>query len=462
MPYSKTVKKHLLQAVLLVATTVLIAGCGASSPSSAPVNLWTWVSGSDVGNQFGTYGTQGTADAANVPGARSSAVSWIDSSGNLWLFGGLGYDSGGTLSRLNDLWRFDGSNWTWVSGSDVVSQAGSYGTIGVAAAANVPGARRYAISWTDTSGNLWLFGGLGYDSGGTSGSLNDLWRFDGTNWTWISGSDVINQAGTYGTKGITNAANLPGARRSSIAWTDSSGNLWLFGGYGRDGGGTMSYLNDLWRFDGRFWTWISGSNVVDQPGSYGTQGAADAANVPGARESSNSWTDANGNLWLFGGYGYNSGGTLSNLNDLWRFDGSNWTWISGSDVGNQFGTYGIRGTADAANVPGVRYGSTSWTDSSGNLWLFGGYGYDSGGTFNFLNDLWRFDGINWTWISGSDVVDQVSTYGTKGTADAANVPGARQSSITWTDSSGNLWLFGGYGYDSGTLSYLNDLWRYEP
>jgi hypothetical protein len=40
-------------------------------------------------NASGVYGTQGTAAASNVPGARYSASSWIDSSGNLWLFGGL-------------------------------------------------------------------------------------------------------------------------------------------------------------------------------------------------------------------------------------------------------------------------------------------------------------------------------------------------------------------------------------
>ena len=31
---------------------------------------------------------------------------------------------------------------------------------------------------------------------------------------------------------------------------------------------------------------------------------------------------------------------------------------------------------------------------------------------------------------------------------SSNVPGARDSSATWIDSSGNLWLFGGNGYDS--------------
>jgi hypothetical protein len=31
------------------------------------------------------------------------------------------------------------------------------------------------------------------------------------------------------------------------------------------------------------------------------------------------------------------------------------------------------------------------------------------------------------------------------------------------DASGNFWLFGGLGMDStGTLGYLNDLWKFEP
>ena len=36
--------------------------------------------------------------------------------------------------------------------------------------------------------------------------------------------------------------------------------------------------------------------------------------------------------------------------------------------------------------------------------------------------------------------------------------------MSWIDASGNLWLFGGDGYDSvGTQDeYLNDLWKYQP
>ena len=48
-------------------------------------------------------------------------------------------------------------------------------------------------------------------------------------WTWVSGSDTINQAGTYGTKGTPAASNIPGGRPRSISWIDLGGNFWLFG-----------------------------------------------------------------------------------------------------------------------------------------------------------------------------------------------------------------------------------------
>ena len=47
-------------------------------------------------------------------------------------------------------------------------EAGIYGTLGVASSSNFPGGRVGAISWADSSGNLWLFGGNGYDSAGTA------------------------------------------------------------------------------------------------------------------------------------------------------------------------------------------------------------------------------------------------------------------------------------------------------
>ena len=348
-------------------------------------------------------------------------------------------------------------SWIWISGSNVVDQVGVYGTKGVPSASSAPGARDAAVSWTDGSGNLWLFGGYGYDSGSAStGCLSDLWKFDGTEWTWISGSNTMNQVGAYGTKGLSNASNVPGGRYGSVSWRDSSGNLWLFGGYGFDTA-SVGYLNDLWKFDGAQWTWVSGSNIVDQKGTYGTKGVTSARNVPGARYAAVSWIDSSGHIWLFGGNG--SAGSIGGLNDLWKFNGAQWTWVSGSSTANQASSYGARGITSANNVPGARYDAISWIDASGNFWLFGGKVASSG---SYLNDLWKFNGAQWTWVSGSNTDSQVGTYGTKDVPDESNVPGARQGAASWIDGLGNLWLFGGYGFDTASSARLNDLWRVMP
>ena len=286
---------------------------------------WTWVSGSSVLGQAGAYGTQGVPSTSNGPGSRTGSVSWIDASGKLWLFGGLGLDSTGTNGNLNDLWKYDPATleWTWASGSHVLGQSGAYGTKGITAPTNVPGARSLAVSWIDTGGRLWLFGGSGVDSAGAAGDLNDLWKFDPATleWTWVSGGNVTKQPGSYGTKGTPASANVPGERESAIAWIDSSGSLWLFGGFGAGSAGSQDDLNDLWKYDPATsqWTWVSGSNTVNQAGAYGTQGTTGSSNIPGARARAVSWIDTGGKLWLFGGSGLDSASTKANLNDLWHY-----------------------------------------------------------------------------------------------------------------------------------------------
>ena len=248
------------------------------------------MSGSDAPNQPGTYGTKGEAASGNVPGSRASSITWTDASGGGWLFGGLGTGAA-NWGYLNDLWKWDGTNWAWMSGSDAPNQFGTYGTKGVAALTNMPGARLGSTSWVGTGGDLWLLGGEGEATAGSGGYLNDLWKWDGTNWAWVSGSDEADQEGTYGAKGVGAPGNVPGARNGSAPWTDASGNLWLFGGYGSSASGWGSF-NDLWKWDGTNWTWVSGSNGEGKTATYGTKGVPAPANVPGARTGSVSWADA--------------------------------------------------------------------------------------------------------------------------------------------------------------------------
>lgn len=204
-----------IASTLLGSIALLASGCGGSSansggggttppPPPSTANEWTWMGGSTTvtganGGQPGVYGMQGVAAAVNVPGSRGySGTSWTDASGNLWLFGGLGFDSTGNQGNLNDLWEFNPATnqWAWVSGSSVLGtgqcgtlagQPGVYGTQGTPASTNTPGGRQAHVSWTDRSGNFWLFGGYGCTSTGSNGDLNDLWEFNPTakTWTWV-------------------------------------------------------------------------------------------------------------------------------------------------------------------------------------------------------------------------------------------------------------------------------------
>ena len=77
-------------------------------------------------------------------------------------------------------------------------------------------------------------------------------------------------------------------------------------------------LNDVWKCSNGQWAWVTGSKFVNQNGVYGTQGMLDPGNIPGARFVTARWVDANGNVWLFGGFGV-SGGVESGLGDLWMY-----------------------------------------------------------------------------------------------------------------------------------------------
>jgi hypothetical protein len=519
-------------------------------------NDWTWIDGLNVAGTISTpkYGQFPTAPPptipnpyTNTPGARYGAAGWTDKYGNLFLFGGDGWELTGNASPdtlnapMNDMWVCimdpyspDECEWQLVGGYDPTASGNSLlNTIGAEVIANAqteaqpgvyvavpalpyptptPGGRVGAATWTDGSGNLWLFGGK------TPGAhfLNDLWEyntsaFNGANlnpylyttalgqWNFIAGADVVDQQGTY-----SGAGAVPGARVNSVSLQDSAGNFWLFGGYGFDGSGNIGYLNDLWEYTAGKWVFVSGSALANQNGVYGTQGTASATNIPGGRHEAVGWIDASGNIWIFGGEGEDSVGTANGiLNDLWMYNGSEWTFVTGSVTANQTGVYGLQplvgppSTTGAAGTigltgatpgtfPGSRWGANAWVDQDGNFWLFGGWGLDSTGTNGngALNDLWVYtpnsnptQAGTWTWVKGSNTGSDNGIYGPETRPYFTYeiwTPGGRSSATHWyvpqpnyngLPQNGLLWMFGGEGYDSTSTTgngYLNDLWRYLP
>jgi hypothetical protein len=527
--------------VVTASVSSIVVDCGH--------NDWTWIDGTKTAGtiaapQYGLFPTSAPTTIpnpfTNTPGARHSAAGWTDKFGNLWLFGGDGWELSGnpqpdTLDApMNDLWVCvmfgDYCQWQLVGGYDptkvgnttvgaqIIANAQHEGQAGVYSSPGMPGARLGAATWTDKSGNLWLFGG---SNGGNY--LNDLWEFDTSSfnpntyttsagqWNWQSGVSTasVDQPGIY----PPNANPYPGARVNAVSWTDGPGNFWLFGGFGKDGAGTLGFLNDLWEYKGGKWVFVSGSSIANQIGIYGTPGAASASNAPGGRQEAVGWADTAGNLWLFGGEGEDQNNpptTNGILNDLWMYNISNnqWTYVMGSTTANQTGVYEAQtvvgpvnttgaastcgltvGLTDSHNniicspvatagaLPGSRWGASGWTDAGGNFWLFGGWGLDATATNGngALNDTWVYTPNatagqpgTWTWIKGSNTGSPNGIYG-----DLVRpyktyyiwTAGGRSNATHWVDGNGQLWLFGGEGYDSTSTTgngFLNDLWRYLP
>ena len=448
-----------LQVRRFLLLSLLLCIGGMLSSQAQTIGDWTWFTGSNTTNQPSTYGTLGVTLGSNVIGARYGHSGGMGGPTYFWIFGG----SDGAGNLYNDLWTCGATSglWTWVSGKKTPNNAGIYGTMGVGVFGNMPGARYAQSGWTDKSGNIWIFGGFGYDGAGNVGYLNDLWMFNPATfvWTWEGGGNTANRAGVYGTQGTAAAGNAPGGRDYQGGWMDKSGHIWVFGGLGYALSGS-GYLNDLWKYDttAKEWTWVSGSTSANQSGSYGTLGVTTTLNMPPARYVQSQVVDTSGNLWVFGGK--NSHGLL---NDLWKYDSTanEWTWESGSSSTNNAGVYGTRGVAGASNIPGSRVTSI-FADHLGNIWLFGGGGYDgAGNSGGVLNDLWEYSPSTseWTWVNGSSTLNPAGSYGTKGIGTTANQLPARQQYASWADTHGNFYVMGGAG--TGT-SLLNDLWEYTP
>jgi len=481
----------------------------------------------------------------NTPGSRDFAMAWTDNQGNRWLFGGFGFEVGhnntnGVPGYLNDMWVWPTSpssgsddgwwspggwvpanlpifedtstippNWYADSTALQINNGGAnYGSLGSGGACTsgglctTPGGRWGGVTWTDATGNLWMFGGQGSDSVGSFGLLNDIWEFDlnsgpckydlttdtgiftNCRWIWQGGSNLANQATT---------ASFPGARWGAASYADAAGNVWMFGGQGYYSAGNIGLLNDLWKYNiaAKTWTLVSGGSVVaNQNGVFGTLGTGASGNVPGGRQTSVIWADPAGVIWLFGGFGLDSKGTSggagqigSVLNDLWKYDPGTgfWAWSSGSNVADQNGVYGTIATSNAtlneaaSSVPGARWGSTGWVSpDNGNLFLFGGFGYGNNNTIptGFLNDVWEFDRSSgqWIWWKGSSDVNQPGSYLTAPVDFfqvnyTNNVVGARRGAARWLpDRLGYVYMFGGEGYAAtgGPYGHLNDVWRYLP
>jgi gliding motility-associated-like protein len=204
-----------------------------------------------------------------------------------------------------------------------------------------------------------------------------------------------------------------------------------------------------------YWTWMVGKKSSAQNAAtlavYGKKGIASPLNTPIPTYEGLSWTDLEGNFWLFNGNSNRSTGVV------WKFNPSinQWTWMSG-DTTLPNHRQGIVGVPSATANPGDRwFGTPCWTDLQGNFWLFGGRD-----RLNSLQrDLWKYDPhtLQWTWVRIGGKAE--GNYGTMGVpASYNNPPALSECKATWVDNDGNLWMFGGMADNNAEF---DSMWKYD-
>jgi len=382
---------------------------------------WTWMAGSNHSDEHPVY------VGSNVyPGSRQGHVSFRLPDGRV----AVGFGESQDTTR-GDLFAFSEqtSSFGFLMGDTRPFQRPVYGEKGVASDRNDPGARSLSSVWAFGKG-AYLFGGESPRSGGRS----DMWKLDGSQWTWVSGSNHPNEPGNYS---ATSAAT-PGARDSACVWsvtTNSHTLLYLYGGFGYDADYVLGFMSDLWVFDtaAQLWTFVAGSQQADANPSYSNDPS------PGGRSGSVCWISG-GSLMLYGGYAFNN----SYLADLWTFDLSaqQWKFVGGHKRPNVVPVYG--------SFPGSRAYATAWTLTD-TLYLFGGKVGDQ----DVRGDLWSYSGDKWAYLSGVKGPNASPVYGQKGVPSSTSDPGARAGTTSFlsTASSSRAFVYGG--------SQRADLWAVD-
>jgi hypothetical protein len=101
-----------------------------------------------------------------------------------------------------------------------------------------------------------------------------------------------------------------------------------------------------------------------------------------------------------------------------------------------------------ANTLGVH------TSSSSSLFIF----------VAALGDLWRYDMVpnHWVWLGGQSTPRGIAEYSPLGVPTTSAQPGSRVSSAAWLDVRGDLWLFGGFRYNTSASAYCVEPVLFAP
>ena len=255
--------------------------------------------------------------------------------------------------------------------------------------ATTPGVRdSHAIAYDSVRGNTVLFSG---DVCTTScvAAPNDTWTWNGTIWTKMT---VATSPATRFWSGMT----FDSVRKVSV----------LFGGVSNAG----TDFSDTWEWNGSTWTQMS------------------PASNPGARDAfSLAFDSARGVVVLFGGEKCANKlcTSLTNLNDTWEWNGSNWTQMSTSTAPSP--RLGMQMAFDAARQVVVLFGGTNCSASCTTVTEYA--------------DTWEWNGTTWAQKTPATSPTGRDSYG-----------------LAYDSLRGTTILFGGYGSSGDTWEWNGTNW----
>lgn len=255
----------------------------------------------------------------------------------------------------------------------------------------------------------------------TLGTLNDLWEYDPVRKQWTEVQAHIDDGSIDRPRGRV----LP-------AWVADGDICYLFGGLAvKSPGWHTLILDDLWSYTPGTGTWrlleahdgCPLENDEQPPGTRPTTVCAAGA------------VCVDGGLYILTGWG-GVGADVVMSSQLWRYEHGTGTW--------QF--LGSRASSDGP-WPAKRYcaATCAW---EGSIYLWGGRDTQDRAP-QFYNDLWVYDvpGERWQCKQPHDPRDQ-------------SRPSPRYG-MGHCRAGDYLYVFGGFGSETGNAPQLNDLWQYN-
>jgi hypothetical protein len=273
----------------------------------------------------------------NLPTARERTATGTDGT-NYYMYGG---QNGSTVAGYDELWSYDGTDWTLLTASGI----------------SAPSTRRGAVGAFDIArGKFVVFGGL--DTNGVAGErASDTWEWDATN-GWVN---------------VTPASPSPDGR-----WLVNNGvyvpgiGVVFHGGNAVDGTGTAYRSNETWAWVGGAWALLSSGG-------------------PAVQNAMMEYRTLQGDLILHGGQ------TTNPTTGATEFNGETWRYDFGTGAWTQLTTGGTTPFNSANTSQGLFAAMSYYNPMTGMVIVHGGNGGSSS------TSTWQFDGSDWTDISTNGV-----------------------------------------------------------